>query len=116
VPKQTKYRNTPTEFEGVIWASTHEAERAFLLINEQANKEIFCLCYHVPFEVQPAGSEKIIYVADFVYLEMVDGVLDIVVEDAKGYDRKTGKFRHTREFTLKRKLFEARYKKKVIEV
>ena len=115
-PKKRKYLNTPTEFEGVIWASAHEAERAFLLINRQANRDIYCLCYHCPFEVQPEGAEKIIYVADFVYLELIDGVLQIIVEDAKALDKKTGKFRHTREFTLKRKLFKGRYGIKVVEV
>ena len=115
-PKPSKYRNTPTEFEGVIWASTHEAERAFLLINQQANRDIFCLCYHVPFEVQPEGAQKIVYVADFVYLEAIDGVLRIIVEDAKAWDKETQKFRHTRQFTIKRKLFEARYRIKIREV
>ena len=100
----------------MIWASTHEAERAFLLMNQQANREIYALAYHVPFEVQPEGAEKIIYVADFVYLELIDGVLRIVVEDAKAWDKKTEKFRHTREFALKRKLFEARYGIKIREV
>ena len=115
-PKKRKYLNTPTEYEGVIWASAHEAERAFLLINQQANKEIYALAYHVPFEVQPEGAEKIIYVADFVYLEVIDGVLQIVVEDAKAWDKETGKFRMTRDYRIKKKLFEAKYKIKLIEV
>ena len=100
-PKQNKYRNQRTFAVGRTFASGLEAVRAGELNLLLKAKEIFCLCYQVRF---PVGA-KIEYVADFVYL---DKDLTVVVEDAKGFA--------TKEYKLKKKLFEDRYGVSITEV
>lgn len=64
------------------------------------------------FVIQPAFKYKgenireIYYKADFFYQDE-DG--EFVVEDVKGFDKKTGKFITTAEFDLKWKLLKAKY-------
>ena len=57
------------------------------------------------FVYQGKTVRPIIYCADFVYRK--DG--KTVVEDVKGFDKKTGKWRTTQTFELKWKLLKARY-------
>jgi hypothetical protein len=102
-PKPRKYHNVKTDG----FDSGHEAVRAGELEMEWKAHEIFCLSYQVPIEVQPEGyKKKVIYRADFVYL---DKMLKVVVEDAKPFDKKTGKFLLTKDFSLKRKMFEEKF-------
>lgn len=57
------------------------------------------------FVYQGKTVRPIIYCADFVYRKDEK----TVVEDVKGFDKKTGKWRTTQTFELKWKLLKARY-------
>ena len=105
VPHGSKYRNKRTFAVDRTFASGLEAVRAGELNLLLKARQIFCLCYQVPFEVQPKGSQKIVYIADFVYL---DDKLTVIVEDTKGYA--------TPEYRIKKRLFEERYGVKITEV
>ena len=61
----------------------------------------------VPFIYTHDGKKVFKYVSDFVVIHL-DGTR--TVEDVKGFDRKTGKFRTTALFNLKKKLIEAQHK------
>jgi hypothetical protein len=104
--KESKHHNVRTEYEGMLFASRREAERAFFLIHRQAAREIFALCYGVDFPLEGG----VVYRADFVYIEPVDGRLEVVIEDVKGWDEKKGTWYQTREFKNKARQFKARYK------
>lgn len=100
-----KYRNEPTIFEGVTFDSGREAARAAELTLQLKTGDIICLAYHVRFLVSPEGSKPIYYEADFVY---IDRNLYVHIEDAKGV--------RTKEYRIKKKLFEAKYRLKIEEV
>lgn len=88
--KESKYHNKPTEVDGHMFQSGHEAERyGELRLLYQAQK-ICALRLQVPFFL-PGG---IIYKADFVYYDIENKCF--IVEDAKG-DR-------TKEYIMKKKL------------
>lgn len=57
------------------------------------------------FQYEGKTVRPIIYVADFMYLK--DG--KTIVEDVKGFDAKTGKFRETEAFRIKWKLLKVKY-------
>ncbi len=106
LPEKTrKYHNEPTVFEGVTFDSGIEAARASDLTLLLKSGEIIMLAYHVRFLVSPEGSKPIYYEADFVYLTKD---LKPVVEDTKGV--------RTKEYRIKKKLFEGKYKIPITEV
>lgn len=99
-----KYRNKPTELDGIRFDSRREAVRwAELRLLEKAG-EIYDLQRQVPFTLIPAQRDiqgRVIereakYVADFTYRRPETGRL--VVEDVKSEATKT------REYVIKRKL------------
>jgi hypothetical protein len=92
-----KYRNTPTEVDGIRFASKREAVRySQLKLLEQAG-EIKELSLQPRFPLHVNNKLVCTYVADFFY---VDARTDeAVIEDAKGVQ--------TPEFKLKSKLFRA---------
>jgi len=94
----------PTEVDGHLFPSQHEADRyRELRALEQAGAiEDLRLQFRLPLEVQ--GVLIAHYVADFTYRE--NGHL--VVQDAKGF--------RTEVYRLKRKLFEALYAMRIQEV
>lgn len=57
------------------------------------------------FEYEGSRVLPIVYVADFMYIQ--DG--QTVVEDVKGFDKKAEKYRETEAFRLKWKLLKAKY-------
>jgi Protein of unknown function (DUF1064) len=102
----SKYGNTPTVLDGVRFDSKGEARRWGLLQLMQASGMIRDLERQVVYELQPAfkradgtKARAITYRADFRYWDCESGRL--VVEDYKGVE--------TRDFKLKKLLFEYRY-------
>ena len=93
----SKYSNARAEFLGMTFQSGREAARAGELVLLEKHGEIFGLRLQVRFPL-PGG---VAYVADFVYLELVDDELRPVVEDAKGA--------RTRAYINKAKQFKERY-------
>ncbi len=92
-----KFRNTPTEVDGIRFASKREAKR-FSELKLLANAgKISGLHLQVPFEIKVNGQHICDYLADFTYRE--NGQL--VVEDSKGF--------RTRDYRLKAKLVKAVY-------
>ena len=89
-----------------------------LRLLERAGK-IQNLQEQVPIEVSPAFVDNkgrthkaIVYKADFTYIE--DGLE--IVEDVKGYDKKTEKYRCTEAFKIKWKLMQANYPTKTFRL
>src|SRR3990172_7629232 len=93
----SKYRNARAEMRGYAFQSGKEAARAGELMMLEDAKQIFGLRFQVRFPL--AGG--IVYVADFCYHTIRDGVLVSVVEDAKGC--------RTRPYLDKKKLFREKY-------
>jgi hypothetical protein len=97
----SKYHNAHTDAAGMTFQSGKEAAGVAGLIMLEQQGIIFALRFQVRFGL-PGG---IVYVADAVYCEPIDGVLQVVVKDFKGFE--------TKEFKLKRKLFESTYRIKL---
>jgi hypothetical protein len=99
-----KYRNVPTEVEGIRFASKAEAKRYVELRWLERAGEVSGLELQKRYPLVGADGIKVaVYVADFDYLNP-DG--ELVTEDVKGVQ--------TPEFKLKSKLFEAQYGRKII--
>ncbi len=90
-----KYKNHPTEVDGIIFASKKEADRYKQLKLLERAKDISDLQLQVSFEITVKNHKVCRYVADFVYWQK--GVK--VVEDCKGV--------RTRDYVLKKKLMRA---------
>jgi hypothetical protein len=93
----SKYHNARTEAAGMQFASGKEAGGVANLIMLEEQKLIFALRLQVRFPL--AGG--IVYVADAVFCQLVDGILSTRVVDFKGFK--------TKEYKLKRRLFKERY-------
>lgn len=102
----SKYHNKKTEVDGVLFDSKKEANRYRELKLLERAGEITHLEVQPRFELQPKFEKNgkkyrsIIYVADFAYCETASGS-QMVVEDVKGFE--------TKEFKIKRKIFEHNY-------
>ena len=103
--KHAKYGNTKMAIDGITFDSKAEASRyAELKILERAG-QITGLELQPKFTVldkYTIGGRKeraVIYIPDFKYTDTKTGVE--VVEDVKGFE--------TKDFKIKRKLFESRY-------
>ena len=97
VKPASKYKNAKTISQGMKFDSGREAKRISELILLEEQGLIWGLRLQVPFKV----SEKVKYVADATYLEMIDDKLEAVVEDCKGFK--------TKEYKIKKKLFQEKY-------
>ena len=100
-----KYHNSKTIVDGIKFDSRLEAQRyQHLRILEQAGV-IQALTLQPEFELQPSFKKngktyrRIVYKADFSYYSVREG--KVIIEDTKGYV--------TKEYALKKKLFEYRY-------
>jgi hypothetical protein len=93
-----KYRNKPTEVDGIKFGSKKEAKRWVDLKLLLAAGRIRNLERQVTFRVEVCGKLICRYIADFVYEELRHEWVK-VVEDAKGYP--------TPVYILKRKLMAA---------
>ena len=106
----SKYRSRSVVMDGLSFASQWEADRWPELNLLQKAGVLSNLRRQVSIEVAPATTyrgervRKIYYIADFVYEE--NG--ETVVEDAKGF--------HTKDWRIKWKLLKARYPELVFRV
>jgi hypothetical protein len=99
--RKTKFRNVPTEVDGIKFDSRAEARRyGELKLMERADA-IRALRIHPDFELSVNGMDICKYVADFSYYEPQKAGWIHVVEDVKSKATKTPTYR------LKRKLMEA---------
>ena len=95
-PKRSKYGNRKVEYCGIKFDSIIERNRYVFLEAQQNTGTIRELEPQPRFRLTAYDKHICDYVADFRY-RLANGL--IVVEDVKG--------RQTREFRIKRKLFEA---------
>lgn len=96
-PKKSKYNNTKTEVDGITFDSIREAKRYKDLLILQKLGEIAFLKLQVPYELNPGGTHSLVYIADFVYMEVKSG--ESVVEDSKG--ARTAVYRKKRRLMKK---------------
>jgi hypothetical protein len=108
--KQNKYHNKKVEYDGIKFDSVKEKNRYIGLKQLEKLGVIQNLQRQVKYELQPSFKlngktiRSITYIADFVYIQ--DGVE--VIEDVKGM--------RTKEYLLKKKLFEYKYQKEIKEI
>ena len=101
----SKYHSKKTTVHGITFDSKREAERYCELRLFQMAGKIKELKLQVQFVLQPSFKKNgktiraITYVADFEYYDLQKG--KYIVEDVKGYK--------TKEYQLKKKMFEYRY-------
>ena len=111
--KKSKYQNVKAESDSIIFASKKERDRYNILKLLERAGEITDLKIQPVFVLQPTFKKNgqtiksIKYIADFQYYDIINDVT--VVEDVKGYDKKSGKFLTTSASDIKRKLFEYKY-------
>lgn len=125
--KKRKYNNQPVEKkEGskkLKFGSKKEAqyyEQVKMLKGARYKKDrVVKIECQVPFELQPAFTKNgkkyqpMRYIADF-RVTYADGRVEVV--DVKGYDKKNDKFLITKDFALKKKIFEYKYKHLTIKI
>ena len=106
----TKYNNTKTTVDGIKFDSKREASRyAELKLLERAGK-IADLILQPRFELIPKYEingrkvRKMEYIADFQYTENDK----TIIEDSKGFK--------TKEYLIKKKLFEFKYGIEIAEI
>lgn len=97
--KGTKYGNVKTPYNGVVYDSKAEANRAMELDVLLKAGAISHLERQVKFPVTINGEKVFTYIADFAYTDTRNG--QRVVEDVKGM--------RTAIFNLKKKCVEAQY-------
>jgi len=109
--KKSKYGARKVEIDGIKFDSKRESERYTVLKYLESIGNITDLQLQVKFELQPKyimdgkTIRAITYIADFVYKDKNGNT---VVEDSKGY--------RTKEYLLKKKLFEYKFNLKIMEV
>ena len=106
LPKGHKYQAKPTVVDGVRFASKKEARRYGELKAMEKAGQIQWLRIQRSFEIIVNGINVGKYIADFVYRTIPDR--GWVYEDVKGY--------RTPVYRLKKKLVEALYGIKIVEV
>lgn len=99
-----KYRNKKTLIDGILFDSKREAERYCQLKILLKAGIITNLELQPAYEIRIKGKKICTYFADFRYIE--NG--NTVIEDSKGF--------RTKEYILKKKMVEAEYGIKIIEV
>jgi len=97
-PKKPKYGNIKTTIDGIVFDSSKEAKRYIELRFLQQAGEIRDLKLQVPYELNVNGDKVAAYVADFVYVQKGE----TIVEDVKSsFTRKLPVYR------LKKKLMKS---------
>jgi hypothetical protein len=102
-PTSSKYRNKPTEVDGLRFDSKKEATRWKQLRLLEANGEVRNIQRQVTYPLTVAGKLVCKYKADFVYEELRKGQWNSVTEDVKGQTNGGP----MRIFRLKAKLMQA---------
>lgn len=106
--QQRKYRNVPTEVDGIHFDSKREAERyGYLRMLEQAGA-IHDLFIHEAFPLVVHGQDCGSYISDFTYMTETG---ERVVEDVK-----SAATRKLPTYRLKRKMLWALYGLRITEV
>ena len=110
IKKENKYKNKIIYVDGIKFQSKKEANRYIGLKQMEKLGVIQNLQRQVKYELQPSFKlngetiRAITYIADFVYIQ--DDVE--VIEDVKGM--------RTKEYLLKKKMFEYKYQKEIKEI
>lgn len=104
--KKKKFRNSPVRHDGQFFPSKRELSRYKQLQILERAKQIKDLKRQVPFAFSINGCPIFKYYADFTYTLMETN--GVVVEDAKGVA--------TPLYRLKKKIIEAEYGIRIIEV
>lgn len=105
-----KYHNKKCEYKGLKFDSLKERNHYIVLEQLEKTNQIKDLKRQVKFELQPSFKlngktiRAINYIADFTYLK--DGIL--VVVDTKGF--------RTKDYLLKKKMFQYKYGMDIVEV
>lgn len=94
---KSKYGNTRTEYNGILYDSAKEAGRALQLDMLQRAGKVSNVKRQVSIPLMVNGVKVATYRADFIYTDNETGVQ--VIEDVKGYE--------TAIFKLKKKILEA---------
>ena len=108
--KQNKYHNKKVEYDGIKFDSVKEKNRYIGLKQLERLGVIQNLQRQVKYELQPSFKlngktiRSITYIADFVYIQDNKEI----IEDVKGM--------RTKEYLLKKKLFEYKYQKEIKEI
>ena len=109
--KKSKYGAKKIEIDGIKFDSKRESERYTVLKYLESIGDITDLQLQVPYELQPKyvmdgkTIRSITDRADFVYKDKHGKT---IIEDSKGY--------RTKEYLLKKKLFEYKFNLKITEV
>lgn len=107
--RSNKYGNKKTEYNGIVYDSKKEAQRAVELdlLQKSVNPDykVVKIERQPKFKVEINGKYICTYIADFK-VTYADGRIEI--EDVKGYRNSI--------YILKKKLVEALYKIKIIEI
>lgn len=106
LPSARKYRNVPTEIDGIKFASKREALRYCELKLLERAGEIKNLRLQPRYPLTVNSLHVATYIGDFEYVETSTDRL--VTEDSKGV--------RTRDFINKAKLFHALYGREVVLV
>ena len=113
--KENKYKNKKVIYNGIKFDSIKEKNRYMQLLYLEKAGLIKDIKLQYEFELQPAFTlnkkkiRKITYIADFYYYD--NNLNDYVVEDVKSEITKKDK-----TYCLKKKLFEYKYQKEIIEI
>lgn len=102
-----KFGAVRTEFDGVVYHSRREAQRARQLATLLRAERIRELRRQVKYVLKVGEAVICSYVADFVYLSYEHGQWRQVVEDVKGM--------RTREYLLKKRLMKALHNIDILE-
>lgn len=107
---KVKYHNKKCEYKGLKFDSLKERNHYIVLEHLEKTGQIKDLKRQVKFELQPSFKlngktiRAINYIADFTYLK--DNKL--VVVDTKGF--------RTKDYLLKKKMFQYKYGMEIVEV
>jgi hypothetical protein len=107
---KVKYHNKKCEYKGLKFDSLKERNHYIVLEHLQNTGQIKNLKRQVKYELQPSFKlnnktiRAITYIADFTYIQ--EGIL--VVVDTKGF--------RTKDYLLKKKMFQYKYGMDIVEV
>lgn len=104
--KINKYNARGQYYEGRYFASQRELKRYIILAAMEKSGEIADLETQIRFPFFIEEKKIFSYIADFSYKRSDTG--EIVIEDSKGF--------RTQIYILKKKIIEAHYKIKIVEV
>ncbi len=105
-PRKSKYGNKKTVVNSIQFDSIKEANYYKTLLLLLKAGKIGMLELQVKYDLNPGGTHKLTYVADFRHVDMETG--ETVVTDVKGF--------RTREYLKKRRLLKKIYQITIKEI